>query len=1183
MVFPTAGSKCSRKLALLVALQWQSQALEPTQTIHSYAIEQWGTREGLPEESVTALATTQDGYLWAATMNGLARFDGTSAAVIKPGVDGDVATSALLPGQDGSLWIGSYRGVLYHARPDPFLTLANPRFAVRAHLNGARRPYLAAIQRHASGALLVANRSGMYRIPEGQARPEQICSAPIGDMDRLRAMHIGRSGRFYVTGPTEGVSTCLSGHWEHLPAPTRAMVASENLLEDREGRLWLTRDGSMWRSGGAGQRWRAIRLPAGLGIIETLFEDTHGSVWAGAAGRFCRIAGDKTECRDLPEPGESVTAATEDRFGAMWFGTNQGRLLRLSQSPFELTGFREGLSDPRVHAVYRDRSGTVWAGTRSTTLAVLRDGKAFDVPSAVRTQVQAIADAPFGGILALSREGMLHATRQGVQRLPVSIPLRLELQVAMLNGRGNTVYVSTGEAVVKMDAPSPSRLSKTTIARIPSVRSMHEDAAGRLWMLSWNAGLAVVEQGAVQMLDAGRGEAVRWYTMLPAGDDVLWLGSNEGLHTFSRRRRKFLGHKKLPGMPSILYLTEDPSGTLWMATRNGLRSAQEEELQRWMEGGPEPAVRSYGAANGLPSLNFGLGTSSTGWLDRDGTLWLASIKGVVRFHPTGLQPQPGGVRIGLDQLLVNGESWDLQQAISFPAGSNTVEFLYSALDLRDPNARQYRYRMEGMDKEWIAAGSRRVARYTNLSPGRYRFLVQTAAMGGPWGGPTLSVEFTVTPHFYETWPFRATAIGLASGIVFLLIHFHNRSLLESNRTLESRVSARTAELSLAKETAETAARAKSEFLATMSHEIRTPMTGVLGMVSLLQSTRLDIEQREMVETIRLSGEALLSVVNDILDYSKIEAGKLRLEPTCVRMPELLQAAVRMMTPEANGKGLGLYLQIDSGTPDYAWVDPMRLRQILLNLLGNAIKFTLEGAVDLRVSVRQKNNRTWWHFEVADTGIGIPAERIPQLFQRFMQVDSSSTRRFGGTGLGLAISRHIAQAMGGEIRVESEVGVGSTFTVMLPLPAPPHEVNEPSHNKAAAHARGLRVLIVEDCAINQLLTRRMLEREGCVVAVAPNGLEAVQRAAEEEFDLVFMDMQMPEMDGIQATRHIRQSGGPGSAVPIIGLTANAMDTDRMRCLEAGMNDYLSKPFFPEQLRAMLARWGPQRAQSASAVD
>ncbi|MBL8177610.1 MAG: response regulator, partial [Bryobacterales bacterium] len=804
------------------------------------------------------------------------------------------------------------------------------------------------------------------------------------------------------------------------------------------------------------------------------------------------------------------------------------------------------------------------------------------VPLAHPTHVQAIADAPFGGVLALSAAGLLHATPQAVRRLPVQFPFRLEAQVALHKGRGNAVFVSTGDAVLRLDAASPSLIHQSFVAQLPAVRSMFEDAAGTLWMLSWNNGLASHRNGALRSFPLPSSPSLRWYTMTPSGDDILWIGSNEGLHAFSRSKGEFLGHAPLGGATSIFFICEDASGILWLATRSGLLSVSASPMLDWMRGrSHQPPVRHFGAANGLPSLNFGLATSSPGWQDPDGAISLASLRGVVRFHPAQIQSLAPVVRIALEQLLVNGNSWDLHRPIQFPSGSNTVEFLYSALDLHHPNTRMYRYRLDGLDRDWILAGNRKVARYTNLAPGTYRFLVQSSLAGEQWSGPTFSADIDVTPLFYQTWLFRAAAIIFAIVAILGSILYHNRSLLESNRSLESRVSARTAELSQAKETAETAARAKSEFLATMSHEIRTPMTGVLGMASLLQSTRLDTEQREMVETIRLSGEALLSVVNDILDYSKIEAGKLRLEPTCVRMPELLQASVRMIASQAHDKGLGLYLQIDPQTPDYAWVDPMRLRQILLNLLGNAVKFTLEGAVDLHVSVRHKNSRAWWHFEVADTGIGIPSERVPHLFQRFMQVDSSSTRRFGGTGLGLAISRHIAQSMGGEIQVESEVGAGSKFTVILPLPAPPHEVDQPSRRHSVPHVIGLKILIAEDSPINQLLTRRMLEREGCAVTVARNGIEAVECVSRQHFDLVFMDMQMPEMDGIDATRRIRALPGNTASTPIVGLTANALDSDRIRCLDAGMNDYLSKPFFPEQLRAMLSRWCPPKAKSQSA--
>ncbi|MBL8220985.1 MAG: hypothetical protein JNL62_17260, partial [Bryobacterales bacterium] len=741
---------------MLIALQWQLQALDPTQKIHSFLHEQWGAREGLPEETIAALAITQDGYLWAATMNGLARFDGATAAVLQPGSEGDVAFRSLLASRDGSLWIGSYRGALYHSRPDPFLTLANPRFYLRSQFNGARRPFLASLARDRQGRLLAANRSGMYSIGESDTRiaPRLECAIPAGQADRQKVVHIGSSGTFYVSAPGEGVSSCVSEHWMGLIAPGNDFPDADLLLENRGGGLWMARGPAIWEWPGKKALRKAMELPPEAGVAEVLFEDRHGVLWIGGVGTVCRLAGTNQECRQL-SAGQIITAITEDAFGALWLGTNQGNLIRLSQSPFQLTGLSEGLSDVRVHALHRDRTGTLWAGTRNGTLAVVREGRAFHVPFQPATQVQAIADAPFGGVLALSKAGFLHATPNGIRRLPIDVPLHFETQVAMHAAGQEKVYISTGEAVHKLQAPSPRKLSTEIVARLPSVRSMYEDSSGTLWLLSWSNGLAAIHARELRTYHNQPSPSLRWYAMTPVGDDILWLGSNEGLHAFSRKQGKFLGRTRPGSTASVFFICEDAQGMLWLATRTGLVSVPGSSLLRWMQGhAPEPLIQRYGTANGLPTTNFGLATSSPGWQDPDGTIWLASLKGVVRFHPSQLQLRSPVVRITLEQLLVNGEPWNLHQAIAFPAGANTVEFIYAALDLHNPNARQYRYRLEGLDPEWISAGNRRVARYTNLDPGKYRFLVQTAASGESWSGPTLTAELQVTPLFYQTWVFR---------------------------------------------------------------------------------------------------------------------------------------------------------------------------------------------------------------------------------------------------------------------------------------------------------------------------------------------------------------------------------------------------------------------------------------------
>ncbi len=389
------------------------------------------------------------------------------------------------------------------------------------------------------------------------------------------------------------------------------------------------------------------------------------------------------------------------------------------------------------------------------------------------------------------------------------------------------------------------------------------------------------------------------------------------------------------------------------------------------------------------------------------------------------------------------------------------------------------------------------------------------------------------------------------------------------------------ELVKAKKAAEAAAEAKAIFLANMSHEIRTPMNGIIGMVDILKRTPLSDEQKEYLQIIESSGENLLTIINDILDYSKIEAGRIELEKIPLDLKLEVNNVIKILQIQADRKGLPIKLNIEDNVPQYFIGDPVRIKQILINLINNAIKFTEEG--EIRVHIENhgiKENKAELLFKVTDTGIGIPEEGKKRLFQSFSQVDKSTTRKFGGTGLGLAISKNLSEMMGGEIGVESETGVGSTFWFTLKLELTDKETYKESRkNDNVSKLKEkvkmkLNILLAEDNPINQKVAVVNLNNMGHKVDIAKNGKEAVEKFSRNEYDLIFMDIQMPEMDGIEATKKIREIEKERSVsrkIPIIAMTANTMEGDRENYLQSGMNDYVSKPFKQNELIAIFSKY------------
>jgi signal transduction histidine kinase/ActR/RegA family two-component response regulator len=430
--------------------------------------------------------------------------------------------------------------------------------------------------------------------------------------------------------------------------------------------------------------------------------------------------------------------------------------------------------------------------------------------------------------------------------------------------------------------------------------------------------------------------------------------------------------------------------------------------------------------------------------------------------------------------------------------------------------------------------------------------------------------------------FAAVLVALGASLSSRFERVHGE-LDRLRRTLEEQVRERTAALELAKEEALGASRAKSEFLANMSHEIRTPMNGVIGMTTLLQQTPLSSTQKDYLETIRASGEALLALINDILDFSKMESGRVEIERAPFDLAAVLRESLEIIAPLAARQGLALRHEIAPGIPEALVGDAARTRQILVNLLGNAVKFSARGEIRLSLSARHLEDGRWEaHFAIADTGIGIAPEDLRRLFVAFHQIEGSLVRKHGGTGLGLAISKRLTELLGGMIWAESTLGQGSTFhfTIVGEAAPSPHRATAPRNaGRDLASGHPLRILLTEDHPVNQRVMLLLLARFGYQADLAHNGQEALEALARQRYDLVLMDLQMPEMDGLEATRRIRRELPADRQPRIVAVTAHVLPGDRESCLAAGMDGFLGKPVQVDELEAALTAAIPQGSLAA----
>jgi signal transduction histidine kinase/DNA-binding NarL/FixJ family response regulator len=673
--------------------------------------------------------------------------------------------------------------------------------------------------------------------------------------------------------------------------------------------------------------------------------------------------------------------------------------------------------------------------------------------------------------------------------------------------------------------------------------------------------------------------------LVDSGDRV-WVATTAGLNRFDRQSGSFVRYSEADGLASDLVYgsVEDDYGDIWVSTNGGLSRFDPRA----------ETFANYDVGDGLQSNEFNQGAFSR---NDAGEMFFGGINGFNIVDPASFVTNSTAPPVVFTTLTQGGQDVDLGRpvesaaAVEFRWPTNFFEFEFAGLSYAQRSENQYAYRLEGFEKEWNSTGTRRFGRYTNVPGGTYRLRVKAANNDGIWNEEGSSMVVTIVPPFWQTWWFRVLFIGLVAGGTAGGFALRVRTIEARRRQLEVQVDVRTKELQetlleleRSKEAAEAANRAKSVFLANMSHELRTPLNAVLGFTQLMgRDANLTHGQLENLEIINRSGEHLLGLINEVLDLSKIEAGRMRLHEASFDLYRMLDGLEEMFQLRAEKKGLGLSFERAGDVPRYVWMDEGKLRQILMNLLGNAVKFTDVGAVVLRIKANRVGEQMAEGFrlvfEVEDTGPGISKKELETLFVPFEQTSSGRLAQ-EGTGLGLAISRQYARLMEGDLSVTSagspdtgEGGPGSTFRLEVPG-AVAHasavdSEREPRRVVGLAPGEAVRrILIVEDNWANRRLLVQLLQPLGFEVQEAVNGREAIEKWDAWSPHLILMDMRMPVMDGYEATRRIKATT-KGQATVIVALTASALEEERAVILSEGCDAFVRKPFREAQLFAVFA--------------